>query len=72
MNERDFIFWLSGFFELFESKELTEKQVNIIKERLKLMTDRLECPNWPLIGNGTSDPGVLKPPFTVTSSGSKL
>lgn len=37
MNERDFVYWLQGFFELTESKELTPDQVRIIREHLSLV-----------------------------------
>lgn len=37
MNERDFVYWLQGFFELTESKELTPDQVKVIREHLSLV-----------------------------------
>ena len=38
MNDRDFLYWLNGFFELSEeNKGLTVKQVEIIKQHLSLV-----------------------------------
>ncbi|MFA6049684.1 MAG: hypothetical protein WC761_00535 [Candidatus Paceibacterota bacterium] len=37
MNERDFFYWLQGFFELSGSKELTEAQVDMIKRHMALV-----------------------------------
>lgn len=36
MNERDFCYWLQGYFELTEGAGLTENQVEIIKDHLGL------------------------------------
>lgn len=37
MNERDFIYWLQGFLELTNETTLDEKQINQIKEHIKLV-----------------------------------
>lgn len=37
MKSTEFVFWLQGFFELSESNTLSEKQVEIIKNHLKLV-----------------------------------
>lgn len=37
MSERDFTYWLQGYFELSETGGLSEKQVEIIKEHLSLV-----------------------------------
>jgi len=37
MTSRDFTFWLQGFFELTESNQLTERQVQLIKQHLNLV-----------------------------------
>jgi len=37
MQSRDFVFWLQGFFELQDPKELTEDQVNMVKRHLALV-----------------------------------
>lgn len=36
-NPENFFFWLQGFFELSEAKELTEKQIEIIKQHMALV-----------------------------------
>jgi hypothetical protein len=40
MTERDFIYWLNGFFELSNPSTLDEKQVQIIKEHLALVLQK--------------------------------
>jgi len=40
MNERDFIYWLQGFFELRTPGPITEQQAAIIKEHLSLTLDK--------------------------------
>lgn len=37
MTSEQFIFWLQGYFELADPKNLTEEQVEIIKNHLKLV-----------------------------------
>ncbi len=37
MQSVQFAYWLQGFFELSESNTLTEKQVEMIKNHLKLV-----------------------------------
>jgi hypothetical protein len=37
MTSKDFAYWLQGFFELSETDELTPRQVEIIKNHLKLV-----------------------------------
>jgi hypothetical protein len=37
MNERDFCYWLQGFFEVSNSETLTKEQVLMIKEHLQLV-----------------------------------
>lgn len=37
MKSVEFCFWLQGFFELSESEQLTPRQVEIIKNHLKLV-----------------------------------
>jgi hypothetical protein len=37
MTCENFVFWLNGFFELSGEYKLTEKQVEIIKQHLKLV-----------------------------------
>lgn len=37
MKSTEFCYWLQGFFELSDSKELTPKQVECIKNHLNLV-----------------------------------
>lgn len=37
MTSRDFVFWLQGFFEITEPKEINEKQTEMIKNHLNLV-----------------------------------
>jgi hypothetical protein len=37
MTSKDFAYWLQGFFEIAEEKEITPRQVEIIKNHLKLV-----------------------------------
>ena len=53
MSPRDFAFWLNGFFEITESEGLSERQVAIIKDHLKLVFQK-ETPDrsaGPFLGN---------------------
>jgi hypothetical protein len=34
MNEKDFLHWLSGFFELGDPKTLNEAQIKLIREKI--------------------------------------
>ena len=44
MNERDFCYWLQGFFELAEAEELNREQLKAIKEHLQLVFDKEASP----------------------------
>jgi hypothetical protein len=37
LESKSFCYWLQGFFELSGSEELTDKQVEVIKNHLKLV-----------------------------------
>lgn len=54
MNSTEFTYWLQGFFEISDAKKLDEKQVQIIKDHLalvfnKVTPNRNEIPKkeWP-------------------------
>ena len=51
MNERDFIYWLNGFLELSDAKELNEKQVIILREHIALVMTKVTGDNNPDWGN---------------------
>ncbi len=51
MDSTQFVFWLQGFFELSDSKTLSEKQVQVIKDHLalflnKVTPDRNNVSSW--------------------------
>ena len=41
MDERDFYYWLRGFFELSDAKTLSEAQVRMIKEHMNLVATKV-------------------------------
>ena len=41
MNERDFFYWLQGFFELSGATHLDEEQVKIVKEHMALVVKKV-------------------------------
>ena len=40
MNTTEFVYWLQGFFELSDAKDLTPTQVQVIKDHLALVFDK--------------------------------
>lgn len=41
MSERDFVYWLQGYFELSNTKQLDEAQINMIKQHLDLVLNKV-------------------------------
>ena len=41
MDSTNFTYWLQGFFEISDSNKLNEKQVQIIKDHLALVFDKV-------------------------------
>jgi hypothetical protein len=41
MEERDFVYWLNGFFELSGATTLNEEQVKVIKEHIALVLHKV-------------------------------
>lgn len=41
MNAEQFVYWLNGFFELSDRNKLDSKQVQIIKDHLKLVFEKV-------------------------------
>ena len=37
MKSRDFVYWLQGFFEIADPKEITAKQADVIKSHLSMV-----------------------------------
>lgn len=44
MSPENFVYWLNGFFEISGSKTLTEEQVQVLKDHLKLVLTK-KTPN---------------------------
>jgi hypothetical protein len=44
MTPENFVYWLNGFFEISGSKNLTEEQVQVLKDHLKLVLTK-KTPN---------------------------
>ena len=40
MNEKEFVYWLQGFFELSGAEQLDQTQVKMIKEHLQLVFEK--------------------------------
>ncbi len=41
MDSKDFIFWLNGYLELANPKELNEQQIQIIKDHINLVLHKV-------------------------------
>ncbi len=75
MTSKDFCYWIQGFFELSESEELTPRQVEIIKNHLKLVFYHEIDPSYSdnpevqevmqAIHDGTSKPSKRQGPLIV-------
>lgn len=69
MYSQDFCYWLQGYFELSGTKELNEKQIEIVKNHLNLVFKHEIDPQH------EGDPTVLqnihdgKPPWNSHPSG---
>lgn len=37
MSSRDFVYWLQGFFEITDAKNITQQQTTVIKNHLNLV-----------------------------------
>ena len=46
MSERDFIYWLSGFLENGEPRELNEEQLKTVRDHLKLVSTKVTPTNF--------------------------
>jgi hypothetical protein len=76
MNERDFFYRLQGFFEISESKTLSEKQVQVIKDHMKLVAQKVTPDRSQTAGVYQPDPfdflpepaGLIKKPETYCMS----
>lgn len=46
MKSRDFCYWLQGFFELSDEKEITEHQIDLIKTHLNMVFEHEIDPSF--------------------------
>lgn len=68
MNERDFIYWLSGFLESSSSKILFEDQVKTIKDHLALVCNKQTPNNYGITFTpNPSIPLIVDPAFPQTT-----
>lgn len=79
MTPESFTYWLQGFFEISDAKKLDEKQVQIIKDHLSLIfnkvtPDRTEVPSRDLSKEQTLEGFEFKPTnlYCSTSTASPL
>lgn len=54
MNERDFFYWLQGFFEISETETLSKKQIQVIKDHMALVATKV-TPNRQEIPEDTEE-----------------
>lgn len=63
MTEKDFVYWLQGFFEISQEEKLSKKQVQIIRDHLELVLKK-ETPNRTL--EDLKFPDLAKPSTILT------
>ena len=75
MTPENFVYWLNGFFEISGSKTLTEEQVQVLKEHLKLVltkkTPDITITN-PGLGNGIVINPLYRGPEITCSTSDKI
>ena len=64
LDPRAFAYWLQGFFEISDAKELNEKQVAVIKEHLELIFRKV-TPSHSITITESTDPfkDIVKVPY---------
>lgn len=60
MTERDFCYWLQGFFEVAKPETLTSEQIQEIHNHLKLVFTKV-TPELTTLGGGTIQPVYVGP-----------
>ena len=66
MNEREFCYWLQGLLELSDTKTLDEKQVQIIRDHLQLIFNKVTITYDSTFNNWTTHGGVQDYPVSVS------
>lgn len=62
MSPENFVYWLQGFFELTDSKNLSESQIQVIKNHLVLVFDK-KTPDVPVLNPFPAIPPKLPADF---------
>jgi hypothetical protein len=72
MSPENFVYWLNGFFEISGSKTLTEEQVRVLKDHLKLVltkkTPDITIANPGLVNGIVINPLYRGPEITCSTS----
>ncbi len=75
MSPENFVYWLNGFFEISGNKTLTEEQVQVLKDHLKLVltkrTPDIGITN-PGLGNGIVINPLYRTPEIICTSSDKI
>lgn len=66
MNERDFIYWLSGFLESSNVKTLSEEQLATVKDHLKLAVNKVTPNNYGI--TLSPNQGIIANPLNFPST----
>jgi hypothetical protein len=73
MTSEQFVYWLQGYFEVSGATSLTEDQVKIVNDHLKLVLTKVTTNYGSLVGSGgiTYGGGTVdlyngSSPFTIT------
>lgn len=69
MKPEQFVYWLQGYFELTSSNELSEQQVEIIKDHLALVFKK-GTPSY-IYSDGTSNSKWVTPDYSDGTSAPK-
>ncbi|SRR3990167_3048198 len=66
MNERDFLYWLQGFLEISGTKTLDENQIQIIKDHLNVVFEKI-TPDYKVLDRLPPPPQT--PPVRIMKDG---
>lgn len=63
MTAENFIYWLNGYLEISNAKELNEEQLQTVKDHIKLVLTKVTPPLWIDQGNTITIPSYPSNPF---------
>lgn len=66
MNERDFVYWLRGYFEMTKPEELNKETTKIIKDHLDKVMVQKEVKEFLQRGHSPLIPGNIERLGTLT------